>query len=311
MKLKFLSLSTVLLVVLLASLSSLSFADDHHATKYPVTIEDATGANVMVVLEPKRIISLLPSTTETLCALGEDICGRLVGRDAYSNFPTEVESVEEVGSIFDPNQEKIVAAEPDLVFSDKGETAKTYNNRLRQLGINVFASKAETYDEVLENIRQIGQIVNRQAEAEALIQTMQQDIDAVQTSVQDADKPTVLFYSYEYNGYGFAGSNSFIGDLIDQVNGENLITDESAFVTLTAEEVALLNPDIVIAGNGSTAEDLASLPGWSDLAAVQDGKVFTLNEAQQDVVSRPTPRMVDSIKIFGSILHPELVKAPF
>jgi len=122
---------------------------------------------------------------------------------------------------------------------------------------------------------------------------------------------TVLFYSYEFNGYGFASSTSFIGNLIEQVNGDNLITNESSFATLTAEEVALLNPDMIITGNGSTADDLAALPGWSDLTAVKDRKVFTLSQAQNDVVSRPTPRMVDSIKIFGSILHPDLVTAPF
>ena len=280
-------------------------------TIYPLTLTDSTGTQVTIPAEPQRIISLLPSTTETLCALGTDICSRLVGRDAFSNYPAEVVSVEVVGSIFDPNQEKIVAATPDLVFSDKGVTAQAYNERLTDLGINVIASKAETYSEVFVDIKRLGQVVNRQEEAQTIVSDMQQEITTVRELVKDAAKPKVVFFSYEFNGYGLASSTSFIGNLIEQVNGENLITDEAAFPVLSAEQVALLNPDIIITGTGATAGDLAVLSGWSDLQAVKDGKVFTLSQAQNDVVSRPTPRMVDSIKIFGSILYPDLVTAPF
>lgn len=280
-------------------------------TIYPLIITDSTGAEVTVPAEPQRIISLLPSTTETLCALGTDICGRLVGRDGFSNYPAEVASVDEVGSIFDPNQEKIVAATPDLVFSDNGQTAQAYNKRLNDLGINVIASKAATYSEVFEDIKRIGRVMNRQDEAQTIVSDMQREITGVTEKVKDAAKPTVVYFSYEFNGYGLASSTSFIGNLIAQANGENLITDENAFPVLSAEQVALLDPDIIITGTGATADDLATLPGWTDLRAVKDRKVFTLSQAQRDVVSRPTPRMVDSIKIFGSILHPDLVTAPF
>ncbi len=307
MKLKFL----FPFAVVVALLTSCATSAIDLSTSYPLTLTDSVGTEVTIAKEPQRIISLLPSTTESLCALGSDICSRLVGRDAFSNYPVEVTSVAEVGSIFDPNQEKIVAATPDLVFSDKGQTAQTYNDRLRDLGINVIASKAETYSEVFDDIKRLGKIMNRQEEAQSIVTNMQQEITSVRELVKDEAKPKVLFYSYEFNGYGFASATSFIGNLIEQVNGDNLITDESAFVTLSAEQVALLNPDIIITGNSSTADDLAALPGWSDLTAVKNRNVFTLNQAQQDVVSRPTPRMVDSIKIFGSILHPDIVTAPF
>jgi len=307
MKLKFLFPLIVLTVILAGCATS---AIDL-STEYPLTLTDSVGTEVTIAKEPERIISLLPSTTETLCALGTDICSRLVGRDAFSNFPAEVESVAEVGSIFDPNQEKIVAATPDLVFSDKGQTAQTYNDRLRDLGITVIASKAEKYSEVFDDIKRVGKIVNRQEEAQTIVSDMQKEITAVRELVKDEAKPTILYYAYEFNGSGLASSTSFIGNLIEQVGGVNLITDESAFVALSPEQIALLNPDIIIAGTGSTAADLAALPGWADLSAVKDRKVFPLSQAQQDVVSRPTPRMVDSIKIFGSFLHPDLITAPF
>ncbi len=298
-------------VALLALLAGCATSAIDLSSSYPLTLTDSTGTEVTIPAEPQRIISLLPSTTETLCALGTDICGRLVGRDAFSNYPSEVASVAEVGSIFDPNQEKIIDATPDLVFSDKGVTAQAYNKRLTDLGINVIASKAETYSEVFEDIKRVGQIMNRQEEAQTIVSDMQQEITSVREAVKDATKPTVVYFSYEFNGYGLASSTSFIGNLIEQANGENLITDENAFPVLSAEQVALLNPDMIITGTGATADDLAALPGWSDLQAVKDRNVFALNQAQRDVVSRPTPRMVDSIKIFGSIMHPDLVTAPF
>ena len=312
MKVKFL-FPFVALLALLAGCAANIQSTPALSTTYPLTLTDSTGTEITIPAEPQRIVSLLPSSTETLCALGTDICSRLVGRDAFSNFPAEVASVPEVGSIFDPNQEKIVEAKPDLVFSDNGVTAQAYNKRLVDLdvGINVIASKAATYSEVFEDIKRIGKVMNRQEEAQTIVSDMQQEITAVRELVKDTAKPKVVFFSYEFNGYGLASSTSFIGNLIEQVNGENLITDEAAFPVLSAEQVALLNPDMIITATGATADDLAALPGWSDLQAVKDRKVFTLSQAQNDVVSRPTPRMVDSIKIFGSILHPDLVTAPF
>ena len=311
MKVKFLFPFVVLLALLAGCSTSAVQTVADLTTTFPLTLTDSTGAEVTIPTEPQRIISLLPSTTETLCALGTDICGRLVGRDAFSNYPAEVASVAEVGSIFDPNQEKIVAATPDLVFSDKGVTAQAYNKRLTDLGLNVIASKAETYSEVFDDIKRIGKVMNRSAEAQTIVSDMQQEITSVREAVKDAAKPKVVYFSYEFNGYGLASSTSFIGNLIEQANGENLITDENAFSVLSAEQVALLNPDMIITGTGATADDLAALPGWSDLQAVKDRNVFALSQAQRDVVSRPTPRMVDSIKIFGSIMHPDLVTAPF
>lgn len=284
---------------------------DNLSTSYPLTVIDSTGREVTIAAEPQRIISLLPSATENLCALGSDICSRLVGRDPFSNYPAEVASVAEVGSIFDPNQELIVAAQPDLVFSDNGVTAQAYNQRLIDLGINVIASKAATYSEVFDDINRIGQVMNRQAEAQTIVSDMQREITAVRDIVQDADKPTVVYYSFEFNGYGLASSTSFIGSLIEQANGENLITDQQTFPVLSAAQISLLDPDLIITGNGTTTDDLAALPGWSGLRAVTEGNVFALNQAQRDVVIRPTPRMVDSIKIFARIMYPNLVTAPF
>jgi len=309
MKLKFL-FPFALLAVLLAGCATSAAID--LSTTYPLTITDSVGTEVTIDAEPERIISLLPSTTETLCALGTDICSRLIARDERSNFPSQVEAVETVGSIFTPNEERIVQLAPDLIFSDKGVTAEKFSTRLRDLhGLNVLASKAETYSEVFEDIKRIGRVMNRQEEAQTIVSDMQREIAAVREKVKDADKPKVVYFSYEFNGYGLVSSTSFIGNLIEQAGGENLITDETAFPVLSAEQVALLNPDIIITGTGGTADDLAVLPGWTDLQAVKDRKVFTLNQTQIDITNRPSPRMVDLIKIFGNIMHPDLVTAPF
>ena len=308
MKLKFLFPFTALVVILAGCATT---AIDL-STTYPLTLTDSVGTEVTIDAEPERIISLLPSTTETLCALGSDICSRLVGRDAFSNYPAEVSSVPEVGSIFDPNQELIVAATPDLVFSDVGVRAQAYNQRLNELGINVIASKAVTYSEVFDDIKRIGLVMNRQEEAQTIVSDMQEEITAVRELVKDVDTPTVLFYSSFWEGqFGFAGSTSFIGELIEQAGGINVITDESGFVSYGPEDVVGLDPDIIITATGDTADDLASVAAWADLRAVKERNVFTLEQTQIDISLRPAPRMVDLIKIFANIMHPELVDAPF
>lgn len=219
---------------------------------------------------------------------------------------------------FSKNPELISSLEPDLVFSSKG--AEAFSEQLRGLDLNVYTAWAETYSEVFEKINDIGRIVNRQNEARTLVNDMQQEIASITDRLVDVETPTVLYYVG--SSLYVASSTSFIGGLLDRVKAQNIVNTEATFPQISSEEIIASNPQIIIVadayagtdafpGNpGSTIDDLVTNhPGWSDLSAVKNRKVYTLTPEQVSSLSRPGPRLAQSIKILAEIIHPDL--APF
>ena len=171
--------------------TTLALAGSAAATTYPLTLTDDLNRKVTVKAEPQRIVSLLPSTSETLCAL--NLCERLVGVDQYSDYPAQVKNVAKMGDLYTPNIEAIVAAKPDLVLVSKyGKVSET----LTQAGITVFALNPETYDEVFSKLLTLGKVVNREAAAKALVTTMARDIAKTEVlSRAGVTKPCLLYTS--------------------------------------------------------------------------------------------------------------------
>ena len=273
------------------------------ASEYPLTLTDDLDRTVTLDAEPQRIVTMLPSHTETVCALGA--CDRLVGIDDFSNYPEEVNALPRLGGLYNPNIEAIIALEPDLVLiSEHGELAST----LEQAGITVYAGSAQTFKETFETFRTLGQLVNRADEAEALAERVEREIDAIAERVAGRENPSV-YYEIDAAPYS-VGPESFIGVLISKAGGNNIVTPEMGdFPQLDPEFVVAADPDIIILGNapyGESAETLAARPGWEGLSAVQQGRVYELTEEQVDLANRPGPRLAQGVLLFASIFHPEL-----
>lgn len=283
---------------LIASLALL-LAPAATATTYPLTLKDDLGRTVTLRAEPRRIITLLPTHTETVFALG--LGDRVVGRDANSDFPAEAERVPSVGDLFTPNVERIVSLKPDLVLNSE---YGTLTPALEKAGITVWAGGAQTFEDVFTTISTIGMMLNREQRAAAINEGIRRDIRDIET-VTRAVRKVPVYYEIDPSPYS-VGPNSFIGTLLAKAGGLNIIPAALGdFPKINPELVVAANPAVIV---GISRDDAARRPGWANLQAVKDGRVHKLSEAQDDLVSRAGPRVAEGLRVLARLLHPDLFR---
>ncbi|WP_457636638.1 ABC transporter substrate-binding protein [Oceanithermus sp.] len=288
------------LLVLLSVLFTLALA-----TQYPLVVTDDLGRTVTIPAEPQRIVVMLPSATETLCSIGA--CDKIVATDDYSNWPAEAAAKPKAGGLYNPNVELIASFEPDLVISSKyGKLTEA----LEKLGLTVYAVNTQTYEDIFRTARNLGRLVNREAEAEALIARINQQVFALESKAAKAkDRPTV-YYEIDATPYT-VGPDSFIGVLIKKARGVNIIPPElGLFPKISPELVVEKNPEVIVLGDapyGVTAAKIAERPGWAGIRAIRDGRVCELTKEQTDVVHRPGPRVAEGLKVLINCIHPGLL----
>jgi iron complex transport system substrate-binding protein len=285
---------------ILAGLLAIGFSSLASATSYPLTLKDDLGRSVKLMAQPKRIVSMMPSHTETLFAVGAGTS--LVGVDEYSNFPKlETEKLPKTGNGFTPNLEAIAALKPDLVLTDESSGSKLVQN-LEKLGITVYAGVAQTYNDVFEKISVIGKITNHEKNALNLITKMRSELSAIQASVTKLPRVSVYF-EVDPTPYA-AGSSSFIGAMIDKAGGNNIIPVKlGAFPQISPELVIQSNPEVIL---GVDLADLLTRPAWDKIKAVQNKRVINFSGEINDAISRPGPRLPVALKALAKALHPEL-----
>jgi iron complex transport system substrate-binding protein len=279
------------------------------ASTYPLTVTDELGRSVTINAEPERIISMLPSHTETLCAI--NACDKLVGVDDYSNYPAQAAGLTKLGGGLTgvdggPDVEAIVALEPDLVLvSEYGDLAKL----LEQAGLTVYAGSPQTYDDGFMFFEILGTIVNRDIEATLLSETIQKDIDAVSALVATAQKPSV-YYEIDATPYS-VGPDSYIGVLIEKAGGQTIVAQEQGdFPQLDPEFIVASDPDVIVladAAYGETIETLQARAGFENLRAITEGRVYGLSQEQNDLTSSPGPRLAEIVRLFAQLFHPDLI----
>ncbi len=290
-----------LLVALVSSLVN--------ATTYPLMLTDKLNRTVTIEAEPVRIISMLPSHTETLCAL--EVCNKLVGVDDFSNYPEEVNGLPKLGGGLTgyqggPDVEAIVALEPDLVLvSEYGELAQL----LEQAGLTVYAGSPTTYEDTFTYFDIIGEITNREIEAALLADNVQKEIEGIASLVASAE-PVSVYYEIDATPYSI-GPNSFIGVLLAKAGGQTIVTAEQGdFPQLDPEFIISSDPEAIIlsdAPSGESIETLQARPGWENLQAITSNKVFAITKEQDDLINRPGPRIAEVVRLFAQMLHPDLV----
>lgn len=270
------------------------------ATSYPLTITDDLGRTVRLQSEPKRIISMLPSHTETVFALGAG--AKLVGIDQYSNYPKlETDKIQKVGNGFMPNLEAIAALKPDLVLADESSSSKMVQN-LEKLGIVVYGGAAQTYTETFAKISVLGKVLNRESTATKLVNTMRNEISGISAKVIGVPRVKVYF-EVDPTPYA-AGASSFIGELITQAGGINIVPVKlGAFPQISPELVVAANPAVII---GARLEDLVLRPGWASITAVKTKQVYNPTGEENDALVRPGPRLAMALKTLVRYLHPDL-----
>jgi iron complex transport system substrate-binding protein len=277
-------------------------------TSYPLTITDGLGRRVTIDHRPQRIVSYLPSNTETLYAIGAG--DRIVATDSYSNYPPEVQSKPKLGGI-QVNLEALIALQPDLVVSTGARP--DFPTLLEPYHIPVVMLAYTDVEGTLTNILLLGKIVGQPAEAGRLVDQMRRHLAAVQEKVRSAKKVRVY---YEVDGTDpskpyTAGPGSFINDLITMAGGENIAAGATGqFPQISAEEIVRANPEVIVVPTGSFSPPditdvahFAQRPGWDGIEAVKRGAIRGIDA---DIISRPGPRLVDALDALAKALHPEL-----
>lgn len=257
-----------------------------------VDVTDDRGVRVAFQTPPQRIVSLLPSLTETVCALGQ--CQRLVGVDRYSNYPAQLSRLPKVGGGLDPNVEAIVALKPDVVLMS---VSSRVADRLEVLGIRVVALETKNYDDVKRVVSRLGVLLN--------VENSQRVWDQAQAGVQQAAqrmppaaKKIRVYYEVNKGPYA-AGESSFIGETLSRLGVKNIVPASlGPFPKLNPEFVVRANPDLIMISKRNSTE-LFNRPGWENIRAIRENRVCIFPDEQADVLVRPGPRMAEAAGIMA------------
>ncbi len=267
------------------------------------TITDDAGTIVTLNATPERIVSLSPSNTEILAALG--LIDRIVGVTDVCDHPPEVENITRIGGYSAISIEKVAAARPDIVIaSDK--TSRETIRRLEELGLAVIVVAPKNVDHVIRDIRLVGQITGTEHQAEELATALTLRIDAA-TSAMDSGSPTVAHVVY-YKPLYISGNTTIQDDIITRAGGVNVFAGRSGWSTVSLEEFLLANPDIIIVSGGGgmdaserdvIREEFMTNPQYASLSAVRNNHVYAINA---DIISRPGPRVADAAEQVSGII---------
>ncbi len=272
--------------------------------RYPLTVTDDRGKQVTVTAPVARVVSVAPSSTEIVFALGAG--DRLVGVDDFSDFPAEAKALPKVGG-FRTSPEKILSFQPDLVLAiATGNLAPA----LEAQGQRVVVFDPTDIDGVYKNTELLGRILDREAAARDLVQRMRARIGAVaERAKMAANKPRVLHEldASDPTKIYVAGPGNFIDAMIGTAGGTNVAASApTKFPQLSVEEIIRSNPEVIVLSDatfGASPDVVAARPGWSAIDAIRRGRVYPINP---DIVSRPGPRLADGVEAYAKLLHPEL-----
>ncbi len=281
------------------------------APAFPLALTDDAGREITLATLPERIVSLAPSNTEIVCALGA--CDRLVGVTDADTFPAEVAEIDDVVIAAQVDPELVVAAEPDLVLAAGNEITPTpVIEQLDALGLTVMVLYPQSLDEVYADIEIVGRAIAAEAAADDLVSEMRDRVETITIALDGVERPRTLYEVYYAEGTMYtAGDGSFVASLIDVAGGEPVTGDATGL--LAPEDLVAADPELILLGSASydpaladaasALDVVAARPGWGDLTAVANGNVIPFLE--DIVTTRPGPRIVDGLEALARAIHPE------
>jgi iron complex transport system substrate-binding protein len=257
-----------------------------------VQVTDDRGVTLQLAQSPQRIVSLLPSLTETVCELGR--CERLVGVDRYSNFPAQVRSLPQAGGGIDPNIEAIVALKPDVVLM---ATSSRGVQRLESLGLKVLALEPRTSKDAQRVMGLLGQLLEV-PDALRIWRAIDAGVSAAAQSLPPQVRTLRVYYEVSTGGYA-AGARSFIGELMARLGVQNIVDPKlGPFPRINPEYVVRADPDLIMIGSRNV-QGLEQRPGWAGLRAIRGKHVCVFTPEESDVLVRPGPRMAEAARVMA------------
>ena len=277
-------------------------------TAAPIVLTDDLGRTVTLASPAQRIISLAPSNTEILFAIGAG--SQVVGRDEISDYPEEVKPLPTVGGWSGFSTESIVALHPDLVLAADTIPAELVAS-LEDLGLTVYRlANPLTLEDLYANLETVGMLTGHESDAAALVDSLQVRVAAIDEKIAAVTERPTVYYELDATDTTkpfTSGPGTFVDLLISRAGGSNVAADlTSQWAQISLEQLVVANPDFIILGDsayGTTAESVKQRPGWNQLAAVQNDQIFPFDD---NLISRPGPRLVDGLEALAKLLHPDL-----
>ncbi len=262
-----------------------------------ISVIDDAGTTVTLPQPPKRVVTLLPSLTETVCDLGA--CDRLVATDRWSNWPSAVHALPKLGGLDDPHIEMIVAQRPDLVLV---APASRLASRLRGLGLTVAELYATDLPGAQHVMQQVAALLGQPEKAALRWQALQAQIQVAKRLIPAKAKGVSVYFEVSATPFA-AGEASFIGQLLTQLGARNVVPASlGPFPQINPEFVVRANPMVIMMSAKETTQ-LLQRPGWASLPAVRQGHVCPLDVAQMDVLARPGPRLGEAAMVLAKCLR--------
>jgi iron complex transport system substrate-binding protein len=275
--------------------------DEAGLAEQPVAAVDDSGREVRLPRPARRVVSLVPSGTETIYAMGG--VEQLVGRTNYDRA-AEVAHLPSGGGGLDPSLEALIALRPELVVAWDADKSPGLRQRLEEMGVAVFAMRTRDTADVFNNIERLGRLVGRDASADALARSIRAELEAVRRSVAGRERPSVLYVVWN-DPPMTAGPNTFIAQVIEIAGGRTIFPDlKQDWPQVAMEEIVRRQPDIVVLPVGDdrvhTVRRVLDAPGWRELAAVREGRV---SYVPTDLMNRPGPFLGEAARAMRDALH--------
>ncbi len=267
-----------------------------------LTVVDDLGRSVSLRGPATRVVSLAPSITETLFALGAG--GQVIGVTDYCNYPPGAQAKTRVGGMTNPSIETIISLSPDLVVLSMEGNVREDFSRLEALGIPLFVTNPRSLEGIHRSIRDLGILTGRAEQAETLVRGMVAREDSVRSGLSGQKQRVLMFVSVR--PLMVAGKNTFLSELIERAGGINLAARSGGtYPAFSRESVVADDPDVLLFTSdvlSDTALLTETFPEWRELRALKHHRVYRIDA---DIISRPGPRAVDGLMTLFHILHSE------
>lgn len=274
----------------------------------PITVIDDGDTAVTINSIPKRIVSLAPSSTEALFAVGAG--NQVVGVTDFCDYPPEVNtgktkgSITSIGNYWQPAIEPIVALNPDLIIACGGGASDEAADKLRNMGYTVIVLDPQTVSDVLANLELVGKATGHADEAEALIDSLQIRIDAIVNKVADISNKPKVYVEISADPLMSVGPGGYLGDLVTLAGGKNVFDDAAMPWPMVSYEAVIGKNPTVILSTHTALNTFSTRPGWTSIDAVANNKVYKLES--DNIYIRPGPRFVTALEELSKMFHPDI-----
>jgi iron complex transport system substrate-binding protein len=295
-------LAVIIVVIIITSV--FSGCNTGKSTGGYLTFTDTSGAEIVLSEEPMKVVSLAPSVTEIIYALGAG--ERLIGRTKYCNYPAEAEKVEIIGTLKEPNIEVIISLEPDIVIAAAHFPEET-GKILKEAGIKVAVIYGEnSFESVYDSINTMAEIFNKERNGKKIVNDMKAKVEKVEKKVKGIQDKKTVYYALSAGKSDYtATGDTFISDMFEMAGGINIAKDATGW-GYNKETLLEKDPDVIIASDYVKAEDFMKMEPYNELSASKNKKVYNMSTA--DMLNISGPRLADGLTELAEIIYPEIFK---